>query len=165
MPEPNAIDAVITLDKNGQYLDANAAALELLGVSLAELLRSAPDRFSIRPTIDSEQAALRDQWLASGEHPLVGTTGLRRADGSTIRVSYAIEPAGAGFRARMQLVDGSPEAPATLFTVGGVLNEWRAAERVLAELVPGTPEWRRTLGEVKMLRSRYQQLFKSAERP
>jgi hypothetical protein len=40
-----------------------------------------------------------------------------------------------------------------------VLREWRAAERDLAELMPGTPEWARTLNEIELLRGRYQELF------
>lgn len=163
MPDAHPTEAVISIDETGQYTEANAAALELLGVSLAELRRSAPDRFAIRPTLEAEQAALRDQWESSGAQPLVGTAGLRRADGTTIRVSYAIEPAPSGFRARMRAVEGSPEAPPSVFTVGAVLKEWRAAERVLAELEPDTPEWTRTQGEVDMLRGRYRQLFKQAQ--
>lgn len=160
MPDANTVEAVISIDQTGQYIDANAAALEMLGVSLTELRRSAPDRFAIRPTVEAEQAALRDQWESSGAQPLVGTAGIRRADGTTIRVSYAIEPGERGFLARMRPVAGSPEAPPSVFTVGSVLQEWRAAERVLAELEPDTPEWTRVQGEIEMLRGRYQQLFK-----
>jgi hypothetical protein len=86
---------------------------------------------------------------------------MKRADGTPIRVSYAIEMLGSGFRARLWQIDGSPEAPPSVFTVGSVLREWRAAERNLAELLPGTPEWRRTLGDVELLRARYHELFKS----
>jgi PAS domain S-box-containing protein len=165
MPNPQPIEAVITIDKAGRYLDANAAALDLLGVSLDELRASEPGRFAVQPAIESEQAALRNPWEAGGEQLLVGTAGLRRADGSTVRVSYAVETVESGFLARIRPVEGSPEAPATLFTVGEVLREWRAAERVLAELAPGTPEWTRTQGEVEMLRGRYQRLFGAAEPP
>lgn len=160
MPEPEAAEAVITVDQAGQYVDANPAALELLGVSLAELRTSAPDRFAIRPQNEAEQTAFRGQWESSGAQALVGTAGLRRADGTTIRVSYAIEAAEAGFRARMRPIEGSPEAPPSVFTVGAVLQEWRAAERVLSELEPGTPEWTRTQAEVEMLRGQYQEVFR-----
>jgi PAS domain-containing protein len=159
MLEEEFTEAVISLDALGRYLDANAAALELLGVSLAELRASAPDRFTMRPATDAEQAALRSQWSKDGAPPLVGTAGLRRADGTTIRVAYAIEPGDPGFRARLWRVDGSPHAPSTLFTIGQVLREWRSAERKLAELVPGSADWARTLSEIEMLRGRYQELF------
>jgi PAS domain-containing protein len=160
MPEQQPTEAVITLDTAGHYVDANPAALELLGVSLAELRISAPDRFAIRPRVDAEQAALRAQWENGGSQPLIGTTGLRRTDGTTIRVAYAIEAADFGFRARLWQVDGSPHERASIFTVGDVLREWRAAERVLSELAPGTPEWARTLSEIELLRDKYQELFK-----
>jgi PAS domain S-box-containing protein len=156
-------EAVITLDAAGRYVHANAAALELLGVSLPELQSSTPDRFAIRPTIAEDQAALRAQWETDGSQPLVGTTGMRRADGTTIRVAYAVEAAGSGFRARLWRVDGSPEEATTVFTVGDVLREWRAAERELAELVHGTREWARTLSEIELLRGRYQELFRAAK--
>jgi PAS domain-containing protein len=154
---------VIALDTNGQYVDANAAALELLGVSLAELRTSAPERFAIRPTGDVELAALRAQWQSGVSQPLVGTAGLRRADGTMIRVTYAIEAADSGYRTRLWQVEGSPQAPASAFTVGDVLREWRAAERQLAQLVPGTPEWARTLSDVELLRVRYQELFSAVK--
>ncbi|SRR6266545_3346119 len=163
MAEPTGGEAVVHLDAAGRYVDANSTALELLGVSLAELRASPSSRFDMRPTNHSEQAELRAQWESGGSHPLVGTTGLKRADGTTIRVSYAIETDGAGFRARLRRVEGSPDAPSSFFSVGEVLRGWRAAERVLAELVPGTPEWERTLSEVEMLRGRYQELFRRSE--
>jgi PAS domain-containing protein len=161
MPNAPTTEAIITLDAEGRYLDANPAALELLGVSLADLRTSAPDRFEIRPSIGAEQDALRAQWETEGSQPLVGTAGLQRADGTLIRVAYAVETSGPGFRARLWRVDGSPHAPTSVFTVGDVLREWRAAERELAELAPGTPEWARMLSEIELLRSRYQELFRA----
>ena len=160
MPNPEPIDAVVLLDTAGHYLDANAPALELLGVSLAELQSSTPDRFSIRPTIAAEQAALVHQWKSIGAEPLIGTAGLVRADGVAIRVSYAIEVSEHGFLARMRPIGGSPEAPPRVFAVGSVLREWRAAERLLAELAPGTPEWEHASSEVEMLRGQYQEILK-----
>jgi len=156
-----AAEAVISLDATGRYVGANGPALQLFGVTLAELRASPPDRFAIRPPNDSEQAALRAEWESAGLRPLVGTAGLKRADGTTIRISYAIETARSGFRARLWQVEGSPEAPPSVFSVGSVLREWRAAERDLAQLMPGTPEWARMLSEIELLRDRYHELFKS----
>jgi PAS domain-containing protein len=164
MARPRA-EAVISIDATGRYIGANKPALHLLGVTLDELRASPPDRFAIQPANHSEQAALRAEWESAGSRPLVGTTGLKRADGTTIRVTYAIETADSGFRARMWQVEGSPEAPASVFSVGSVLREWRAAERDLAELKPGTPEWARQLSEIELLRDRYQELFKSIMPP
>lgn len=156
-------EAVISLDAKGRYVGANKPALDLLGVTLEELRASSPDRFAIRPTSPSEQAAFRVAWESEGSRPLVGTAGLERADGTTIRVSYAIETARSGFRTRLWQVEGSPEAPPSLDTVRSVLREWRAAERNLTELVPGSPEWNRTTGAIELLRETYQELFKSAK--
>jgi hypothetical protein len=158
-------EAELSLDTTGRYIDANDAALELLGVSLPELLASPPDRFTIAPSDASAQASLREEWASGGSRPLVGTAGLVRADGQTIRVSYAIEPDGAGFRARLSLIQGSPEAPASVYTVGSVMREWRAAERQLSELLPGSEDWARTKSEIEMLRTRYQELFRSLSGP
>jgi PAS domain-containing protein len=156
-----ADEAMIHIDAAGRYVRANKPALKLLGVTLTELRASAPGRFAVRPLDDAEQTAFRAEWESGGAHPLIGTAGLKRADGATIRVSYAIEADGPGFRARLWQVEGSPEAPPSIFTVGSVLRQWRAAERQLEELIPGTPEWARTLAEVEMLRGQYQELFKS----
>jgi hypothetical protein len=156
-------EAVISLDASGRYVGANKPALELLGVTLTELCASSPDRFAIRPTNHSEQVAFRAEWESGGSRPLVGTAGLKRADGTMIRVSYAIETARSGFRARLWQVEGSPEAPPSVYTVGSVLREWRAAERNLAALAPGSPAWNRTTGEIELLRETYQELFKSAK--
>ena len=161
--EVPAREAVIQIDASGRYVRANRPALELLGVNLAELRASPPDRFAIRPTSTAEQEVFRAEWESDGARPLIGTTGLKRADGSTIRVSYAIEAIGSGFRARLWQVEGSPGAPPSVFTVGSVLREWRAAERSLAELRPGSPEWARTLSEIELLRGRYQELFQSVK--
>ena len=165
MPEDEETEAVVTIDAAGHYVDANAAALRLLGVSLAELRTSAPDRFAMRPAIEADQAALRARWETGGAQPLIGTAGLRRADGTTIRISYAIEAVDGGYRARIWQVSGAPDAPSSVFTVGEVLREWRVAERVLAELAPGTPEWARTRIEIDLLRGRYQELFRAVRPP
>ena len=154
MPDEHAMEAVLTIGADGRYTGANEAALHLLGVSLVELRSSPPDRFAIPPTIDADQAAFRAEWDAGGSQLVVGTAGLRRADGTLIRVAYAIEAADLGYRARIWQVDGSPHAPVSIYTVGDVLREWRAAERKLAELVPGTSGWARTLNEVDFLRDR-----------
>ena len=161
MTEPGTTVAVIRIDAAGRYVDANAAALNLLRVTLDELLESPGDRFSVRPTNVAEQAAFRTEWESAGSRPLVGTAGLKRGDGATIRVSYAIEADESGFVARLWEVAGSPDAPPSVFSVGEVLRSWRAAERELAELKQGSPEWARTLSEIELLRDRYRELFRT----
>lgn len=156
-------EGLIYTDPSGRYLDANVAATELLAVTLDELLASSPGRFSFAPspTADAEQAALMQQW--DGTSPLVGQGGLRRGDGSAIRVTFAIEPRESGFLLRLSRIDGPPEAAPTLFAIGDVRREWRAAERTLAELQPGTPEWARLDSQIAVLEERYQSLFYAAK--
>lgn len=158
-----AAEAVIYLDASGRHVDANEAALDLLGVSSAELRASPPDRFIMQPMIETERHELRSQWEARGHRPLVGTAGLRRADGTLIRVAYAVEFADAGFHVRLRQVEGEPHGAPTVFTVDDVLREWRAAERELAELAPGTPEWERVEQEITLLRSQYQEFFRDVD--
>jgi PAS domain-containing protein len=165
MVEEQPGEAVIALDGAGRALNANQAALELLGVSLAELRAAPPGHFSIQPTDGDEQSSLRAQWPDGGEEPLVGTTGLRRADGATIRVAYAIEATASGFKARLWQIEGSPRSPTSAYTIDEVLREWRAAERQLTELAPGTEAWARTLSEIEELRGRYRELFEAARPP
>jgi PAS domain-containing protein len=161
MTEPGTTEAVIRIDAAGRYVDANEAALELLGVTLSELRESPGDRFAMRPANIAEQAAFRAEWESAGSGPLVGTAGLNRGDGATIRVSYAIEADGSGFVARLWKAPGSPDSPPSVFSVGEVLRSWRAAERELAELHQGSPEWTRTLSEIELLRDRYRELFRT----
>ena len=163
MPSHEASDATITIDAAGRFVDANEAALELLGVSLVALLTSPPERFTIRPTIEVDQSGSHGEWTTGGAQPRVGTAGLRRGDGTTIRVAYAIEPAGSGFRARLWPAEDAPPTATSGRMVGDVLREWRSAERELAEMVPGTPEWLRTLSRIEALRGRYQEVFRAVE--
>jgi PAS domain S-box-containing protein len=163
MTEQDAAPALIELDLAGHYVDANTAALMLLGVSLAELRTSAPDRFAIPPPIDVDRGKAQVHWETGGTEPLVGTTGVRRGDGTTIRVGYAIEPGESGFGVRLWLVDGSPHEPTTVHTADEVLRQWRAAERALAELPPGSPEWARTMLEIESLRRQYQEVFRTVD--
>jgi hypothetical protein len=58
-------------------------------------------------------------------------------------------------------LEQSQEAASRYHAVGEVLREWRAAERALAELAPGTAEWTHALREVELQRSRYQQVIRA----
>ena len=66
---------------------------------------------------------------------------------------------------RVWEVEGAPDAPTTVLSVGDVLREWRAAERALSGLTPGPPELAQKLSEIGLLRSKYQQLFRAAAPP
>jgi hypothetical protein len=51
-----------------------------------------------------------------------------------------------------------------MYTNGEVLSQWRAAERRLDELVPGTDDWANAQSEIELWRSTYQALFRRLTR-
>jgi hypothetical protein len=64
-------------------------------------------------------------------------------------------------RAEGAALEQTQDGASRIHAVGEVLREWRAAERALGELAPGTREWTRALGEVELHRSRYQQVSRA----
>jgi len=54
---------------------------------------------------------------------------------------------------------GHVERPATIYTVGEALAQWRAAERKLEEVEAGAAEWQAVQADITSLRERYQRLF------
>jgi PAS domain S-box-containing protein len=145
---------------DGTYTDANPAALELLGVTLDELRASPPNRFSAEPSDPEAEAAFREAWEAAGQPDLGGAGMIRRADGSTIRVKFAISQVEDGsFAVLLTPVPDAPPAPSVVYTVGDVLAEWRAAERRLEALPDDAPERHAILEDIDEFRERYQLLF------
>jgi PAS domain S-box-containing protein len=151
----------IIVSSEGQYLDANPAALELLGVTLDELRASPPNRFSAEPSDPEAEAAFRAAWEAAGQPDLGGAGMIRRADGSTIWVKFAIrEVEGGSFAVLLTPVPDAPPAPSVVYTVGDVLAAWRAAERRLETLTEDAPERHAILADIDEFRERYQLLFR-----
>jgi hypothetical protein len=54
-----------------------------------------------------------------------------------------------------------PGTTEAVIRMAEVLRSWRAAERELAALQQGSPEWARTLSEIELLRDRYRELFRT----
>lgn len=64
---------------------------------------------------------------------------------------------------------GSPareatHAPSAEANLGDLLRDWRAAERGLREVEPGTAAWHGLRDEVERLRQRYQEAFAAHSR-
>ena len=152
------------LRADGTYAGASSAALEMLGVSLDELIASKPGRFSAEPADERATSAFREQWEGSGQPDVGGTGTLRRADGQLIRVTFLItrQPDG-GFVAMMRPAE-SKDTPTRLFALGDVLSSWRAAERRLAGIAADDPDWTAVVDEVSVLREQYHHLFESRRR-
>jgi PAS domain S-box-containing protein len=149
---------MVTAD--GGYRDANRAALDLLGLTLAELRASAPGRFAAEPTDADADAAFRAAWEASGRPDVGGATTIRRADGTKARVKFAIRQMDDGsYTVLLTPVPGAPREPTRVYTAGDVLAAWRAAERQLETLAEDAPERHEILADIAMFRERYQLLF------
>jgi len=150
----------LTINADGTMADANAAALDLLRVTLGELRALPPGAFSPEPPDPVASEAFRKQWERQGNPDIGGEGTLQRPDGSSVRVKFGITPLEDGrFVAILEEIDAETDAPAILYTAGQVLAEWRAAERRLAAIVEGSPEWTAVTTEIEVFRRRYHALF------
>ena len=150
----------LILNADGSMADANAAALELLRVSLDELRALPPGAFSPEKPDPAVGEAFREEWERQGSPDLGGEGTIRRLDGSEVRVKFGITPTDDGrFVAIMEEVATPVEAPQVLYTAGQVLAHWRAAERRLAEIPEDSAEWQAVMQEIDTFRSRYHALF------
>lgn len=154
--------ATILLDETGLVEEASEAALELLGTTLDELKVAPRGAFSAQPAPPGEQADLRKQWEAAGRPELAGETTIRRVDGREVRVRYLIVRRDDGrFEAILEPSGGLSGAPGTVFALGTVLAQWRAAERRLAAIAPDSPEWAAVSAEITTLRTTYQDEYRA----
>ena len=120
------------LNADGTTADANREALDMLGVTLDELVALPAGAFSPEPPDAEAHAAFREQWERQGTPDIGGEATLRRLDGSSVRVKFGITPIEEGrFVAVLEPVGATIDAPPVLYTAGQVLAEWRAAERRL----------------------------------
>ena len=150
----------LTINADGTMADANAAALDLLRVTLQQLRELPPGAFSAEPADPAADQAFREQWENEGNPDIGGEGTLQRPDGSSVRVKFGITPLNDGrFLAIMEEVEAEHDAPPLLYTAGQALAEWRAAERRLAAIVEGSPEWTAVTEEIEVFRRRYHALF------
>ncbi len=155
-----ADEATILINADGTYADASPSALALLGVGLREFLSMAPGSFSPEPPDPEADRAFREAWQQSGSPDLGGEATIMRGDGSKARVRFMIMPQDDGrYLAMIEPAGGQVELPTTLYTMGEVLTQWRAAERQLEVLEAGGPEWLSVQSDIASLRERHQRLF------
>jgi PAS domain-containing protein len=151
----------VILNSDGTTADANAAALDMLGVSLDVLKSLPPGALSPEPPDPVGEAAFRELWEAEGQPDIGGQATVKRLDGTRVRVKFGLTPLEDGrFVAVMEPVDGEPDAAPLVYTAGQVLAEWRAAERRLTEIPEDSAEWRAIHRDIEMFRARYQEIFK-----
>jgi PAS domain-containing protein len=158
--------ARVILNADGTIANANVPALELYGATLAELRAAPPGAFSSNPQPPEAQAALREAWESEGQPDVVGETTLVRVDGTPRRVAFGITRLGDGrFAAILRPLDAPPNNEVKVFTAGQVLAKWRAAERELQAIEPGSAEAESIQREIDSFRAAYQQLFVPARDP
>jgi PAS domain S-box-containing protein len=151
------------LDGDGRVVGATPPALELFGVPLEALIGVPAQALTASPRDREEQVAL-DAALEGARPPeIAGQTTIRRPNGTKISVSYLVTPRPDGsFVAILKPIAAGTDEP-RIYTVGGVLAAWRAAERRLEAVPPGSPEAEAIAEEVADLRDRYQAIFRSVQ--
>lgn len=154
--------AVVMLGSDGRYKDADAAALELLGVDSVDELRSTdPAVFQAVPSDPDEVDAMQRAFAGAMFDGVLAEAAIRRRDGELVRVRTAVIPvAGGDYRALLYPV----ERPTTnltprVYRIADVLAEWRSVERRLVEVGMDSDEGRLLAADVALLRDQYQQLF------
>jgi hypothetical protein len=153
-------DATVVVNADGSYADASRAALELLGVTMEELRAAGRNAFVVEPMAPEESAALEVAWNESSSEQAVGHATVKRPDGTTVRVRYLLEgqPDGS-FLISLQPISEAATRPTTVYTMGRVLSAWRAAEKRLETVEPGSDEWTRAQAEVDAFRDEYRRRF------
>jgi len=114
-----ASDAFLNVHTNGEILDANVAAAELLGYTLEELKELSALHDIIAPEISEETMASLAKQLKEQDHFEVGTIWLRK-DGSRVQVAVSGKPL---------TIDGQP----LLQIIGRDITERKQAEEALLE--------------------------------
>jgi PAS domain-containing protein len=153
---------VVVLGPDGRYADADATALDLLGVPTVEELRAtAPETFQPAPRDAADAEAMRRAFAEARFQGVLAEGALRRRDGELIRIRTAIvpQPEG-GYRALLYPVERpTTNLTARIYRIADILAEWRTVERRLVDVDPTTDEGRRLKADVDLLKDQYLQLF------
>jgi len=150
------------LNEDGTAAEASPEALAILGVTLDQLRELPGGAFAATAPDPGADAAFREQWERQGSPDIGGEATIQRLDGERIRIKFAISRLEDGrYQAILFPTSGLTEDPPTLYTAGDVLAEWRAAERKLTTLRPGSPELAMVQADIDRFRIRYQELFRS----
>jgi PAS domain S-box-containing protein len=156
---------IATLDAAGCFVDADEAALEILGRPRDAVVGHHATEFMVQPPTAHEREALDAEWQRAGSPDVEGAASLRRADGSVVRVRFLITPRdGGGSTAIIEPLGQTVVTATTIRTVGDVLTQWRAAERRLEVVEPGSDEAATINAEVEALRARYHELVDGRRR-
>jgi hypothetical protein len=151
-------DARIVVAGDSTILDATDAALELLNLTFDQLRSLPPGSLSL----EADRAAtegFQEAWDGAGRGKIVGSGSIKLLDGQLLRIRYLITPQPDGaFEIVVERAEEPVSQPARMYTVGGALSAWRAAERKLEKVVPGSEEWQAAQAEIDYFRAEYQRV-------
>ncbi len=154
-------DARIWIGPDAAVIGATDGALDLLGLSLAELQALPPGGLSLEADVQAAEG-FEAEWRKAGERPIFGSGTVRLLDGRLVRVRYVINPLpDAGFEVILERSRENVSAAPRMFTAGSVLSAWRAAERRLAEIDPDSPEWPTAKRESDHFRDEFRRVTQS----
>jgi len=159
----SADETAVILGPDGHFEDASPAALELLGLSLAELKGLSPR--ALLMMADAESEALSETWRTPVAKAAAGEATLVRPDGTNRRVRFVLMTLEEGrYQVSLELLGRPPERGLVFYEMPDLLAAWRAAERRLADEMPGSPEWAAAAAESEEFRQQYLRLFESKRR-
>jgi len=151
-------DARIHVAADLTIVEASAAALSLLEMTFEQLQALPPGGLSI----ESDRQASKEfeaAWTDAGRDPVIGSGTVRLLDGRLFRIQYFIVPQpDGGFEIILDRADEPVDAPSRMYAVGDALAAWRAAERTLGELEPGSPQWDEASATIARFRGDYRRL-------
>ena len=115
-------DAQILVGADSTIIEATDAALEILGMSLAELRAMPPGALSLEED-KAGREGFEDAWQEAGRGAIVGAGTVRLLDGRLIRVRYLIDPRPDGtFEVILERSQEAIGEPPRAYTVGSVLS-------------------------------------------
>jgi PAS domain-containing protein len=126
-------------DRQGRYVDADEAALALLGLTLEELRTMRIGDFS-GPHAEMSRTVWR-RLAATGEDMSSGEGTLYLPNGSEVRVRYVSIKAlpNGDYGLELEQLDATTNRPPTADRAGSILREWRVAEREAQAAASGGP--------------------------
>ncbi|MEO7117747.1 MAG: hypothetical protein ABIZ34_02115 [Candidatus Limnocylindrales bacterium] len=154
-------DARILIKPDSTIVEATDAALDLLGMSLAELQALPPGGLSLEEDRAASEG-FAEAWQEQGGGEIIGAGTVKLLDGRLVRVRYLITTLSDGlYEVTLERSAEAVTEPPRTYSVGKVLSSWRAAERKLSVVTTDTPEWEMIQSEIEHFRSEYRRLARS----
>jgi hypothetical protein len=154
-------DTRIVVAGDSAILEASDSALELLEFTFDQLQALPPGSLGLEEH-RAASVGFEAAWDGAGRGEILGSGSIRLLDGRIVRIRYMITPLADGtFEIVFERADEPVSEPPRMYTLGGVLSAWRAAERKLEKIAPGTEEWNAIQAEIGYFRAEYRRVARS----